>query len=347
MTRLLLFPILLFTTLSGSAQALSLDNLITATEVADSKVDNYFSQKGYVRGASFHTGDTLTQLFAFRGKKRQKTFDTTFRELKHTRVGRDITVDYSTCSQEEFQRLKDQLLKTGFKTSDSIKTETLPLVYQHGAMTMNVSTCFVDSMTAYTFSLRHRLLPGPKDIQFAEDLLMFNSHANLVHVFGSGNVKNDIYYFSATEFNRCSVLFPNSNRQAVFIWKDEANDRDLAYLVLGGQLMVQGSFQFTHPIAENAWMLRNRVRAGMSISELRRINGLNFTFHNVSSEYSGMIIHDGAGSINFEKESIVLACLNCGDMKHSTRATLTADEAIQQGRRFFVFTIMLYPTESQ
>ena len=347
MIRFLLIAILVSLSYSGLCQALSLDNLISASVVPESRVDNYFSQKGYVRGATQQTGDNLVQHFAFKGKRKQKTFDTTYRELKHMRVGRDITIDYSTCSQEEFQNLKQELFKTGFKSSDSTKTETLPLIYQHGAMTLNVSKNFVDSMTAYTFSLRHRLLPGPKDIQFAEDLLMFSSHANLVHVFGPANVKNDIYYFSATEFSRCSVLFPNSNRQAVFIWKDEANDRDLDYLVLGGQLMVQGSFQFTHPIAENSWMLRNRIRAGMGLNDLRRIHGMNFSFYNVSSTYSGMVIHDGMGNIDFEKECIVLACLNCGDMKHSTKDTITADEAIQQGRRFFVFTIMLYPSASQ
>ena len=187
------------------------------------------------------------------------------------------------------------------------------------------------------------MLPGEREVEFANDLLRFNSHENLEYVFGRSNVKRDVYYFSEREFSRCSVLYPNTERQVVFIWKDEQNDYDLLYILVGGNLTAKELMNYNRHVAENNWKARSNVHAGMSLAELRKLNGADFSFYSASSPYSGMILPNQSGSIDFKKESIVLACLNCSDMKTSSRQTLSADTAMAEDRRFFVFTIMLYP----
>ena len=72
-------------------------------------------------------------------------------------------------------------------------------------------------------------------------------------------------------------------------------------------------------------------------------NGTKTTTTTLSSKDSGMILPSNTGKIDFEKEGIVLACMNCNDMDDKNKPLLTADEALADGRRFFVFTIMLYP----
>ena len=82
----------------------------------------------------------------------------------------------------------------------------------------------------------------------------------------------------------------------------------------------------------------------MNLRELRRLNGNDFSFYSVRSKYSGMVLPETAGNIDFKKEGVVLACMNCNDMGLADENVLTADEAIRAGRSFFVFSIMLYPT---
>ena len=343
MKRLLPFVIIFFPGLiSVNAQPLSVSNFLNAISLSVTKGEHYISQKGFELFARQQEEDTMSETYFYRGKRR-RNLDTIDRKMERTVCKGGLSLSYSTSSEKEFIEFREQLHKEGFHTrSKHDSTNPVNEIYQFRDLTAWIRELPEDDFK-YHFRIEKKFLPLPRDIVYGEDLLAFDSHEQLEYIFGSSQVKKDLYYFSQNEFSRCSVLFPNTERQAVFIWQDEQNDRRLYYLVFGGQLMLESTKNDDRPVAENAWTLKSKVRAGMHLKELRLLNGTDFSFHSVNTKYSGMILPSNTGKIDFEKEGIVLACMNCNDMDDKNKPLLTADEALADGRRFFVFTIMLYP----
>ncbi len=191
--------------------------------------------------------------------------------------------------------------------------------------------------------MQKKILPNPKDVNYGDDLLVFNSHEYLSYYFGKGNVKNDIYFLSENEVARCSVLFLNTNRQVVYIWKDDVNKCTIDHLLFGGQQKLESLKQNDNFIAENNWILKSGIHAGMSLFELRRLNENDFKFYGGNSANSGLVLQDNAGKLNFKRENIYLGCMNCNDKNFSSAAIINADDAIADEKILFVLTIALNP----
>ena len=343
MRLFLLFFLLFPTFLQVFGQELSVNNLLTVATLPVAKTRSFITQKGYVLAGTSKQQDTVIQTYYFKGKNKKNSPDTIPRSLMHQTVNADMLIVYQTGCPREFGKLKRQLQEKGFWCHiDSCSPPSSDLLFQSRDMIVHASVQEGED-TLYAFQFQQKVLPQARDIHYAEDLLAFSSHENLVYIFGEKNVKKDLYYFSDKKFSRCSVLFPNTDRQAVFIWKDELNDYGLVYLVLGGQLMLESTKNYDLPVAENSWVLKSRLHAGMNLRELRRLNGMDFSFYTAGSKFSGMVLPVKSGNIDFRKESVVLACMNCNEADTAEKMTLSADEAIAEGKRLFVFTIMLYP----
>ena len=179
--------------------------------------------------------------------------------------------------------------------------------------------------------------------RFADDLLKFDSHEYLVSFFGEQNVKKDIYYFSEKEMKHCSVLFGNSNRQAVFIWKDEDNLSDLSYILISGILPTETGLPFNDNIGRNKWDFKNGVYSGMSIRELLELNESDFQFYGVNSEFSMMIEPESKGTIDFKKTGIMLSSLDGAGSPLLNKTMISAEEAVENRLALHVFYIMLSP----
>ncbi|HEX5651730.1 MAG TPA: hypothetical protein VFX58_01570 [Chitinophagaceae bacterium] len=327
------------------SQVLPANQLLTIPSLPPSKIDHYISQKGFSKTGTDHLLDTVIHTYYYRGKNKRDRPDSIVHRLERRVIGSESQILYETGSAGEFQELCRQLKKAGFSSTTIADTNlVLPSLYQYKEFTVLTGTRLLDDQTLYSILVEKRKLPALKEIQYAEDLLAFNSHVNLAHVFGAANVRKDIYYFNEKEFSRCSVLYPHTERQAVFIWQDEVNDCNLQYVILGGQLNLKSAEGYIQPIPENSWILKSRVRPGMNLRQLRVLNGTDFNFYNVGSAYSGKVIPGKEDKIDFNREGIVLACMNCNDLKDSQQQTLSADEAIAGGRSFFVFTILLLPS---
>lgn len=344
MKKILPFVILLlFTGLQTlRSQGLSLNQLFTAASLPFSKCDNFIVQKGFGSALVEKLENVTTHSFEYRSRKNK---DTIRRNVIRFEGAGPVLLEYNTASRQEFDELRKDLAKDKFYISEKSNQLAGPWVYQKKDIIVHASTCNADN-EFYCLRVEKSNLPPAKDVLYGEDLLSFNSHEQLAYIFGRGNVMKDLYYFSAAEFSRCSVLFPHTDRQAVFIWNDEVNDYGLSYLVLGGQVMLESNRHSDKMIPENSWVLKSNIKAGMNLRELRKINGKDFSFHSISSKFSGMVLPENTGNINFKKEGIVLACMNCSDLGESANPIITADEAIAQDRRFFVFTILLYPPAS-
>lgn len=234
--------------------------------------------------------------------------------------------------------------RDGFYCNEEVDSSSLPsLLYQKGAVTVSRFTRVADSLNFYCLTACEKIFPGPGQISFADDLIMFTSHEYLEYYFGAPNVKKDIFYLAGNDMVRCSVLFSNSPRQVVFIWADEINRTGIANLLFGGQQRLKSAMETSNFVAESNWLLKSGLHAGMTLYELRMLNESNFQFYGGNSVNAGAIVPGNKGKLDFKKEDIILGCVNCKDNQFYSSAVLDADEALEDGRIVFVLSIILNP----
>lgn len=328
------------------AQVLSFDNLLTTAALPQPKFDVYIFKKGFLQTGKSQHADTLVNQYTCRKviTKKGKPVDTIMRLLSRAVCKDFFSVKYITTSPAECAALKEKMKAAKFYCNEEADSLTAPsLLYQNYDVTISTSTAMVDSITTYTFLFYQKIFPKPADIFYADDLLTFTSHEYLVYFFGENNVKKDIYFLSGNEMAKCSVLFSNTQRQVVFIWQDEVNRSGIANLLFGGQQRLKSTMENNNFIGESNWLFKSGIRAGMTLYELRNLNGNDFKFYGGNSVNSGSIIPDNGGKLDFKKEDIILGCINCKDGKFSSTSILNADDALADGRIVFVLSVILNP----
>ncbi len=344
---LLFFCLLVFLTgYTSYGQVFSVVNVIEASSVPKLKFDSYVGKKGFTYLGSSYVGDTIIRDYNYRSFGKNKLKDSAQRSVTIFNTKEDFCFIYRTTSSKEVKKIKNDINEDGFfcnNESDSLRVPAL--LFQHNDITIRISSRQVDTLIEYSFLVRKQPLPKPKEIVFAEDLFAFTSHEYLRYYFGNKNVQKDIYYLSEKQIGKCSVLFPNTNRQMVFLWGDEVNNCKLAKIYIGGQLMAESSLEYDKNVAENIWQLKSGVRPGMSLYQLRQLNEAAFNFNGGQSSNTGMVFEDSTGKINFKREHIILGCMNCNDAAFLKKAVISSDEAIDEERILFVHTIILDPAK--
>ncbi|MER3471098.1 MAG: hypothetical protein C4330_07145 [Chitinophagaceae bacterium] len=224
-------------------------------------------------------------------------------------------------------------LKKSFKYN-AAKEGQFPLLFQKEIISVIVTIEQKDSVTAYHFLLEQANLPKPKDFSYAEDLLQLTLHEYLISVFGQQNVLKDVFYFSEKDLTQCSVLFPNSNRTLVFVWKDEENYRDPSFLIVGGHIQTEKSMQFDNQIEQNVWRSNQGLYTGMSLSELQTLNGQDIKFYGCKSDYAGAVMPQTKGKINFDRIGCVLNYLNCAGSANYQKPVVNSGDALSDDKKF-------------
>jgi hypothetical protein len=188
-------------------------------------------------------------------------------------------------------------------------------------------------------------LPHPDSVRYAEDLLKFNSHEYLVSFFGTSNVKKDLYYFTEKELKKCSVLFGNSSRQAVFVWKDEDNLCDLSFILVSNIIPTVSAEKFNGVVLINEWRLDNGIHPGMSIKELLKLNEKDFEIYGNQSAQAFMIKPGNSGKIDFKKTAIMLSCNNCNNERLLNVPAVSAIDVAEENLPMYVYYFIMYPSK--
>jgi hypothetical protein len=350
--RRLLFIILLIAIAAGTsyAQIHAVLNLVEATTVSKQKFESYVSKKGFTYLGSSYQADTIAKDYDFRGYGKNKIKDSVQRLAKRAvtmlNTKEDFCFSYRTTSPEEFQKIKNDIKEEGFFSYEENDSFPSPAkLYQSKDLTIAISSKVIDTLTEYSFLVRKQILPKPKEIVFAEDMFVFNSHEYLTYYFGEKNVTKDIYYLSEKKIGKCSILFPHTNRQIVFIWGDELNNCKLLKMYIGGQLMTESSLGYNQNVAENIWQLKSGVMPGMSLYQLRQLNDAAFNFHGGNSANTGLVLEEINGKVDFKNENVILGCMNCNDAAFYKKTIVNSDEAIEEERILFVLTIVIDPVK--
>jgi hypothetical protein len=342
-----IFPILAFSFLAPfcHAQVFSVDHMLSLLSASPSRFDNQLADKGFAPAGKAVQKDTALRMYDYRRTKNFKKTDSVSRAITRADMTDGAFIRYETTSSLEFSNLKTQLRNEGFYCNGAESADnTSPLLFQKKDLCARAYVKTADSLNWYIVQVQKKVFPRSKDIYYANDLLTFTSHEYLVYYFGEENVKKDIYFLAGNEIAKCSVLFLNTKRQVVFIWGDEENRCDISSILLGGQLNLQSSVETGKYVAENNWMLKSGVRPGMSLLQLRMLNGNDFSFYGGNSVNSGAVLPENSGKLNFKKEEVILGCLNCNDEKFGTAKVVKADDSLEDGRILFVLSIIINPS---
>jgi hypothetical protein len=257
-------------------------------------------------------------------------------------------IQYQTSSVGEKEQMQRQIEAAGFHTFDDNGNHYKEgMLLQQGNLTIQGSTEIKDTLPLYTFVIERRDLPKAKDIAYAEDLLSLTSHEYLCYVFGEGAVKKDVFYYSETETNKCSVLFPNTNKEVIFIWNDEKNYRKTAFLMLGGQLQANGNGKNYNAVEHNLWRSNQGIYSGMTLRELQTLNGGVINFYGWQGEQAGMLAPRNSGKIDFSKIGLVLNCLNCNGDNYQQTSIVSSESQLAADKKVYVATIIIIPEKEK
>ena len=326
----------------GQLPSFSVDDLANISSVSPQNFDDYIVKKGFcVKRRNIF--DNLMG-YTFYQKRDPSDSNPVTRSIDLYKNGDTWNVAMHTSSFTEFITGRSELKKLNFNFDDDDDTALVsPLVFQRKAITIQAGTDTVEDEVLYTFRFKRKEIPDPGSVHYAEDLLKFDSHEHLVACFGESNVKKDVYLFSETESKKCSILFPNSSHQAVFIWKEENNYRDLSYIIISGTPPTPDADQFNGSYSNNKWELKNGIYQGMRISDLLRLNSNDFKFYGNQSEYSMMVEPKVTGSINFKWIGIGFNCFNCDKSVVLDKQKVSATDAVNNNLAMHVSCIMIKP----
>ena len=325
----------------------TVDDLLTLSTLSSKNFDSYMAKRGFVANSKSPEENTMAITFIKKIKK-GKSIDTTgdFQTVDLYKKQDNYCFALHTSSHTEFiegcNRLKKNVFFSSSSQDSAIRQQTL--FFQRKNLTMRVDSCKQDDLTVYTFLLQRREWPDVSAIRYADDLLQFSSHEYLVSFFGEGNVKKDVYYFGEKELKKCSVLFGNTSRQAVFIWDDEKNLSKLSYILISGVLPNLDAVLYTRSISQNKWELKNGIYSGLGLKELLKLNGnKDFEFYGRNSEFAFMIAPQVTGDIDFKKVGIMLGCLDNSGSALLEKNKVSAAEALANDLSLYIFYIMISP----
>lgn len=347
MKKILFLYFWVFISTSSYSQELSPDRLIGMLSASIPKAESQLTGRKYLFSGTETSGDTTFRIFQNRiaSSSKKKQTDGATRKCIIASLKGTFTLTYQTSLQTEYKTLIESLKKDGFHCEYEKDSSLTPAtyLYQHEAYTAEACLKNVDGSDLYSITFFKKNFSPTNNLQTAEELLEFTSHEYLEYYFGEKNVKKDLYYFADNDIVNCSVLFINTKRQVIFVWKDGLNRRRISNLLFGGQHNLKSQQTYESVIAENAWMLKNGLRIGMPLIELRTLNDNNISFCGGKAPNPGLILPESTGRIDFSQADVILGCNNCTDEKFLASRQLNSDRAMDDGRILFVLSIVLYP----
>jgi hypothetical protein len=329
-------------------QGYSVKDLVYATTLPAKKQDGFLSRNKFIPGGSRMGKDGMVNVYNLKPPKSKKKRDTLniIRTLETYRSKTNSSITYITSVKKEYLENQEILKEGGFFCGN--ENDSAGVLFQMKSITVLASVIPQKEMdTLYSMAINLQEMPLLDSIQFAEDLLQFYSHEYLVSVFGSANVIKDLYYFSERDVAKCSVLFPKTSRQAVFIWEDNLNLCKPSYVIIGGNMNASTISNYDGVIVENAWNSKEGIYSGMSLNSLMKLNGNSFKFYGKNAESPYMIVPENTGTINFKSNRVVLGCLNPTGSRLLNNATVSAEEILSDNLGLYVYMLLILPASTK
>lgn len=169
-----------------------------------------------------------------------------------------------------------------------------------------------------------------------DSLLRFDSEAELISKFGKDNVNRDTaWYPEGMGQYMISVLYPGTNNEVEFTWKDS-----VAYTGLQELALHQDSSEWS----------THGVRVGTTLEELIRLNKKDFTFSGFGWDYGGAVFWNEGGDL---AELMITLDISNYDMPQNEQDSLLGDQSVSSKSPIarksnpVVREILLVPAENQ
>ena len=288
--------------------------------------------------------DTLVKIYSLKpGKKKEKEEKQPVkRNIETYQTNDNFSFAFFTSSLDEFTESLSTLKDEGFFCGNDSSADDILFQRKNISVLANMIKEPTGD-TIYSFCFSQAKLPLAGKIQYADDLLEFYSHAQLTGVFGEKNVIKDVYYFSGKQISKCSILFPKTNRQAIFVWDDEVNLCRPSCVIIGSNVNTGSLANYKGLIKENTWSSKDGITPGMNLRNLIRLNGNDFKFYGNHSKFSFMVVPENTGKLDFKKNMVMLGCLDPNGSRLLNNEMISATEILDDNPGIYVFMIVLAP----
>jgi hypothetical protein len=315
------------------AQTIDLKMLNGLLRLNQPKLETHLQKKGFKKAGAFAGEAGFAKTNSGKSGNVIQLF-----QILPAEAGYDLV--YKTTSQTEYAELEKELRSAGFYYSTRQKNCGTSL-YQKKDLVLKCYFEQLDSVLFYVLCASKKQLPKPKDIAFAEDLLQLDSHEYLAEAFGRQNIKNDIFPLSLTESKKCTIIFPNTSRQAIFLWNDEENLRDISLIIIGEQLHTDKNL---NAVMLSNWRSSQGVYCGMSLREMENLNKEPILFYNWRTETAGFLAPKNKGAIDFTRLKPVFNCMNCNFLQVDAEVDIIqSNYSIDENQKVYVASFVLLP----
>lgn len=316
----------------------SLKDITGLLELNPNKLESHLQKKGFKR--SFLPDNNAIGYTQTKLDKKDST--QIFRNFELINQSGNPGLVYSTSIKEEWLSFINELKEDGFHFKETAGLNQTHL-YQKEEWLMNCSRKMVDTSWMYVIQANKKLIPDARNIGYAEDLLTLNAHEYLVAAFGKSNVKMDSFMFSKTMTRKCSVIFPNTSHQAIFIWKDQDNLREISFIIIGEQLQNEANNN-VNAVMLSRWRSNQGVYCGMSLQEVQSLNKQPISFYNWRTETAGFLAPSNKGEINFSRIMPVFNCMNCSFLYVDQSVDIIeSDYALDENQKVYVASYVVLP----
>lgn len=332
----LYFIALPFFVIKANCQDFTFTEMVNLTNYKTSKFDHYVSRRGFK--PQEYESNCTKYIYGDPKEESAEKYITKYNSVNSR------TLSFEKLSDNEKSSLVQKIKENGF-VEGILKGNEDTLLYQKN----NLSIYIVNKKKGnyYNVVVENRLLPGAKDIKYAEDLLALNSHEQIAAVYGSENVVKDVFIASNGKEQKCSVLFPNSSLEAIFLWQDEKNYRNIQVIRIGGSAHTEGSLNYSKPVEQSSWLSKQGIYIGMSLKELDNINGNEIDFYGWNWNSGGTLTKNNNGRLDFKKISLILNCFNCADADYRRNKINSSTTALEEDRKIHVDTMIILPKAQQ
>lgn len=321
---------------NAPAQTINLKELDGLLHFNQAKLESHLQKKGFKQAGYFAAGG---ELFIKTKKEKEDTIIRYF-QIEPNEFGYDLI--YTTASRKEYVDLQTEMNASGFSRSTRKADTAGSALYQKKELAIECSSERVDSSLLYVIRATKKAIPRLKDIQFAEDLLQLDSHEYLVEAFGGQNVKKDSFHFSATESKKCTVIFQNTSRQAIFLWDDEENLRKISFIIIGEQ--VNKSDEDVNTVMLSDWKSKQGLYCGMSLKEVETLNKEPVSFYNWRTQSAGLLAPKNKGAIDFGRLMPVFNCMNCSFLFVDPDVdVIQSNNALDENQKVYVASFAVLP----
>ncbi|MES2881498.1 MAG: hypothetical protein V4676_05070 [Bacteroidota bacterium] len=319
-------------------QNIGFADLTALLEMKSAKVDNHLQKKGFKKNG-FSSNDPSFHKIA------QVKDVTVVRSVQVILKPQSREIEFTTTSQPEWKELENEILAAGFVQTKA-KTDSSSLFQKQNLLLTTVQE-IIDSTVRYSITINKKILPTVNTIIFAEDLLQIDSHEYLAEVFGKQNVLREIFFLSPTDKKNCTIIFPNSVRQAIFLWSDEESRRGVSFIIFGEQLNAKRNNDL-NVVQLSHWRSRQGVYCGMALGEIQQLNKAPLRFYNWNTESAGFMAPKNEGVIDFDLLKPVFNCMNCNFLYIDDRSEIIQSPySLSENQKVYVAGFVVAPEKEE